>query len=181
MSSQTRKKTVLITGCSAEGIGHALALAFHAAGDFHVFATARDVSKMSTLRDLENVTLLTLDVGKPADVANAVAVVRAHTGGDGTLDVLLNNAGVAQGYPILDHDIADARELFDANLWGGVALTQAFAPMLVRCGGVVANNCSLVKWLEPAWQGQLPLPEADGACTLQRRLRVNLALVTDWR
>ena len=55
-------KTVLITGCSAGGIGSALAEVFQKRG-IHNFATARDLSKMSHLQTLSHVTLLKLDPG----------------------------------------------------------------------------------------------------------------------
>ena len=45
------KRTVLITGCSEGGMGAALAVAFHKAG-LHVYATARELSKMAGLASL---------------------------------------------------------------------------------------------------------------------------------
>ncbi|KAL1647096.1 hypothetical protein SLS58_002867 [Diplodia intermedia] len=135
------KQTVLITGCSAGGIGHALALAFHARG-LHVFATARNPSKMSsTLLDLPYITPLALDVCSAASVAAAVEAVRERTGG--TLDYLVNNAGALYVTPVLDGDLDRARRLFDVNFWGVAAVTQAFAGMLVRARGCVVNLSSL--------------------------------------
>ena len=52
--------SVLITDCSADSIGCALAYAFQERG-MHVFAAARDLSKLSYLQTLSQVTLLTLD------------------------------------------------------------------------------------------------------------------------
>ncbi|PSN72110.1 hypothetical protein BS50DRAFT_657926 [Corynespora cassiicola Philippines] len=54
-------QTVLITGCSDGGIGSILALTFQQCG-LHVFATARDTTKMRKLKDLFNVTLLLFDI-----------------------------------------------------------------------------------------------------------------------
>ena len=66
------RKSVLITGCSAGGIGGALADAFHAKG-YHVFATARNPSKISpSLSSAENVTVLKLDVLSTESIAAAV-------------------------------------------------------------------------------------------------------------
>lgn len=77
------RKTVLITGCSGGGIGSALATTFQLRG-FHVFATARDLSRMDHLKDLPHVTLLKLDVTNNGDIKAAVKAVAEHTGCDGT-------------------------------------------------------------------------------------------------
>lgn len=83
-------KSVLITGCSDGGIGGALALVFQKHG-YHVFATARNLSKMRALATLPNVTLLTLDVMNNTHILSAVDAVTKETGG--TLDYLINNSG----------------------------------------------------------------------------------------
>ncbi|ROV94220.1 hypothetical protein VSDG_05685 [Cytospora chrysosperma] len=60
--SPTQTKSILITGCSAEGIGAAMALVLARRGH-HVFATARDTTKVpDALSSLANVTVLPLDV-----------------------------------------------------------------------------------------------------------------------
>ncbi|KKY27177.1 putative short-chain dehydrogenase [Diplodia seriata] len=153
MSSPPRKQTVLITGCSADGIGHALALAFHARG-LHVFATARNPSKMSSaLLSLPHVTPLALDVCSAASVGAAVDAVRAHTGGAGSLDYLVNNAGALYVAPVLDGDLDRARALFDVNFWGVVATTKAFAGLLVEARGCVVNLSSLAAVMYAPYYG----------------------------
>lgn len=69
----TTKKTVLITGCSAGGMGAALAQAFHKSG-LHVIATARNPTKMAELAAL-GIETLTLDVLDEASIAAAVSKV----------------------------------------------------------------------------------------------------------
>jgi 1-acylglycerone phosphate reductase len=85
-------KSVLITGCSKGGIGDALAQEFHSKG-LHVFATARDLSKVKHLKAL-GLTTLKLDVTSAESIKNAVAEVEAVTGGK--LDFLVNNAGMGK-------------------------------------------------------------------------------------
>ncbi|KAI1875381.1 hypothetical protein JX265_004439 [Neoarthrinium moseri] len=130
-------QTVLITGCSDGGIGSALALIFPQRG-FHVFATARDVSKMSKLNCLSNVTLLTLDVVKSDHMKVVVETVSQQTGG--TLNCFISNAGRNHFIPDLDENLDQVKELFDINLWGPIALTQAFAPLLIKAGGTYAAS-----------------------------------------
>ena len=65
-------KRILITGCSANGIGAALALALARKGH-HIFATARNLSKIPvSLVSLSNVTPVQLDVTSPESITEAV-------------------------------------------------------------------------------------------------------------
>ncbi|KAK9423447.1 hypothetical protein SUNI508_14027 [Seiridium unicorne] len=143
-------ESVLITGCSDGGIGSALAIVFQQRG-FHVFATARDTSKMSNLSGLHNVTLLTLDVVKAADVKAVVEVVTKQTGG--TLNYLVNNAGRNHFMPILDESIDVVKSLFDTNFFGPIAITQAFAPLLITSKGAAVYITSISGYLNIPYMG----------------------------
>ncbi|KAI9044721.1 putative hydroxybutyrate dehydrogenase [Aspergillus affinis] len=167
--------TVLITGCSDHGIGSALALTFHSKG-YQVFATARDTSKMTNLWGLEHVTLLTLDVRDTSQIKRAVESVRAYltdpatttdTGpgtGEGVetrkLTYLINNAGRNHFMPILDEDLDQARELFETNVWGAVAVTKAFMPLMIDAkrpgggeAGAVVFTTSIAGYLNVPYMG----------------------------
>ncbi|KAK8009348.1 hypothetical protein PG991_011899 [Apiospora marii] len=134
------RKSVLITGCSAGGIGAGLAEAFAQKG-YHVFATLRTPSKLpAQLANAPHVTVLTLDVLSTESIAAAVASVRGATGG--RLDVLVNNSGQNFVMPALDTDIDAARRLFDVNFFAPLAVLQAFAPLLVKARGCVVNQSS---------------------------------------
>ena len=75
----TSLKSVLITGCSAGGIGPALAQVFQEKG-YHVFATARNPSKIpSALSSAANVTVLKLDVLSSESIAAAAESVSLET------------------------------------------------------------------------------------------------------
>ncbi|KAI0021271.1 putative hydroxybutyrate dehydrogenase [Xylariomycetidae sp. FL0641] len=144
------KETVLITGCSDGGIGPELALLFQQRG-FHVFATARDLAKMSALQDLPDVTLLTLDVTKSAHIKAAVEAVTKHTGG--TLNYLINNAGRNHFMPILDEDLDAVRNLFEINFFGPIAIVQAFSPLLIKAKGMAVYISSVSGYLNIAYMG----------------------------
>ncbi|KAI1163093.1 hypothetical protein F5B18DRAFT_672638 [Nemania serpens] len=146
------RKTVLITGCSDGGIGSALAATFQQ-HDFHVFATARDPSKMRDLEGLPNVTFLTLDIVKPDHIKAAVEAVTKHTGGKGTLDYLVSNAGRNHFMPILDEDLDTVRGLFEINFFGPIALTQAFAPLLREAKGLAVYIASTSGYLNIPYMG----------------------------
>lgn len=146
----TTKKSVLITGTSAGGIGAALAQSFHDRG-FLVFATARDTNKLpAELLARTDVESLALDVTEPASIAHAVKAVRARTAGAG-LDVLVNNSGVGLVAAGLDMDIDAGKRLFDVNFWAPLAMMQAFAPLLVQAKGTVVNISSVVERTHIPW------------------------------
>jgi 1-acylglycerone phosphate reductase len=90
-SKMSKQKSALITGCSAGGLGDALAQAFHREG-VRVFATARSVSKIRHLEEM-GMVVLELDVTDRESVARAVSAVKATSG---ALDILVNNAGVGE-------------------------------------------------------------------------------------
>ncbi|KIW91794.1 uncharacterized protein Z519_07764 [Cladophialophora bantiana CBS 173.52] len=128
------RKTVLITGCSAHGLGHALAIAFHRAG-LRVFASARNPDKMAELQAL-GIECLRLDVLDEESIKLCVETVRGLTRRDGEvegrLDCLVNNAGGGYNMPVADISIPEAKALFDLNVWSCIAVTQAFLPLLIN-------------------------------------------------
>ena len=79
---------MLITGCSAGGIGNELVQSFHRRG-LRIFATARNLSKIQHLKEI-GMEVLELDVTDSGSLKSAVEHVKASTGG--TLDILVNNA-----------------------------------------------------------------------------------------
>ncbi|KAK9320927.1 hypothetical protein V1517DRAFT_340297 [Lipomyces orientalis] len=164
-------KSVLITGCSDGGIGSALALAFQKRG-LHVFATARTISKMSRLDGLPCVTLVTLDVTNYASITSAVEIVKSATGG--TLDYLVNNSGVGYVMPTLDVDIEEAKRVFDVNVWGLLAVTQAFAPLVIATNGSIVNISSVGGLLYPPWLSVYTASKS-AVTTISETLRLEMA------
>lgn len=158
------KKTVLITGCSTGGIGWAMAKNFHQRG-FYVFATARNLSKTAELAELSDIEVLELDVTVPKTIAQCKKIVAERTGG--SLDVLVNNAGVEFNSPLLDTDIAEAKRLYDVNVGGPLAMVQAFVPLLIEARGVVFNQSSIDGALNMVWAGK---------CSVGQRLQLSLSL-----
>ncbi|CAH0046879.1 unnamed protein product [Clonostachys solani] len=134
------QKSCLVTGCSAGGVGAALAEAFMNKG-YHVFATARSPSKIpESLHNAPNVTVLTLDVTSAESITSALESVRQRTK---VLHVLINNAGLGLTSPGLDQSIEEAKKLFDLNFFSVLAMMQAFSTMLVEANGCVVNNSSV--------------------------------------
>lgn len=160
MASTKMKKTVLITGCSNGGIGWAMAKSFRNRG-YLVFATVRDTSKATDLAQLPEIEVLELDVTDSQTISRCRDTVTKRT--NGRLDVLVNNAGIEVQSPLLDVDIAAAKQLYDVNVWGPLAMTQAFAPLLIKARGVVFNQSSIDAVLSMAWAGIFASSKAAGA------------------
>jgi NAD(P)-dependent dehydrogenase (short-subunit alcohol dehydrogenase family) len=116
-------KTVLITGAGS-GFGRGAALALAARGH-HVIATTETAAQAEALRsDAPALQVEVLDITTP-DVAKAAAW---------DVDVLLNNAGAGQTGPMADVPIEVVRRVFDVNVFGTLAITQAVLPRMVAKG-----------------------------------------------
>jgi len=121
---------VLITGCSAGGIGAALAQQFHSQGHL-VFATSRTLQSMEHLQALGMKTMV-LDVTDRDAIRNVKAHIADETGGK--LDILINNAGQAYTVAATDFDMSEVRAHFEVNLFAAMTMVQEFVPLLIASG-----------------------------------------------
>ena len=122
-------RAVLITG-SNRGIGRALVDEALRRGARRVYAGTRE----SWTHPDPRVTPLSLDVTSAADIQAAVEAVDS-------LDVLVNNAGIALYDDLTDRSVIERH--LAVNLFGPYAVTQAFLPQLTQSGGAIVNNLSL--------------------------------------
>lgn len=144
-------KSILVTGCSAGGLGDAIALALAKRGH-HVFATARNPSKIpNTISCLEQVTVLSLDVTSPSSIAAAVRAVGASGQG---LDILINNAGIGYAMPVLDIDVDQAKQVYETNVWGVLRTIQAFSPLIIASHGRIISISSVGPLVHTPWIGK---------------------------
>tara|TARA_R110001592_G_scaffold337300_1_gene623724 strand:- start:343209 stop:344087 length:879 start_codon:yes stop_codon:yes gene_type:complete len=125
---------VLITG-SSSGFGQAGALAFARRGD-RVYATVRSEERGAPLRELaqqEKLDLHTriLDVTRPATFAPLIADIAAEAG---SLDVLVNNAGIIHPGAWEDLPEAAIREVMETNFFGPTLLARAALPQMRKQG-----------------------------------------------
>ncbi|KAJ7641532.1 NAD-P-binding protein [Roridomyces roridus] len=130
MSNSSKARTVLITGCSAGGIGHALAIEFRTKG-FRVFATARRLESMQDL-SARGIEIYKLDVTDFDAIRKMREEISTKTGG--TLDVLVNNAGQAYPVAITDMELNSIREIFEVNLFAPMVLVKEFSNLLIAAG-----------------------------------------------
>ena len=154
--------TVLITGAST-GIGAACAIRLAAAG-MHVYAGVREDAAGAALR-AHNAALITplhIDVTDADSIAAAVATLDAQLG-DAGLNGLINNAGIAIGGPLEVLPMNEIRRQFDVNVFGALAVTQAFLPQLRRARGRIVNMGSIA--------GRIALPFLGPYCMSKSALR----------
>lgn len=125
---------VLVTGANG-GLGTHFVHQALERGASKVYAAARSPRQWDDGR----IVPLELDVTSADSVAGAAAIADDVT-------VLVNNAGAANGSSVLG-DLSAARELFETNFWGALAVADAFAPALRSSGGTLLNVLSVLSWL----------------------------------
>lgn len=120
----------MITG-AARGLGLEIARAALAAGEQVALAARRPESLPEEVRDHENVLAVRLDVTDEAQVNSAVAEVVERFG---AIDVLVNNAGRGLLGALEEITEAEARSLFDVNVFGLISITRAVLPVMRAAG-----------------------------------------------
>jgi NAD(P)-dependent dehydrogenase (short-subunit alcohol dehydrogenase family) len=126
---------VLVTGANG-GLGTEFVRQAVARGAGRVYATAR---KPRTWDD-DRVVPLALDVTEPASVAAAAAAA-----GDTT--IVINNAGVGARGSLLATPLEQVRAVYETNVFGPLAVAQAFAPVLEKNGGgALVDIHSALSW-----------------------------------
>jgi NAD(P)-dependent dehydrogenase (short-subunit alcohol dehydrogenase family) len=129
MTTNDPKPAVLITGVSS-GIGRAIAEDLLARG-YLVLGSVRRAEDAEDLKAHwpKDFIPLVFDVTDAEALPAVVKQVEATLGGRG-LKALVNNAGIFQGGPLMHQPLAEIRKAFDVNVFGLLAVTQAFLPLL---------------------------------------------------
>ncbi|MFB4289914.1 SDR family oxidoreductase [Nonomuraea sp. ATR24] len=126
-----------MTGAST-GIGAASARELARRG-FHVLAGVRRDQDADALR-APGIEPVILDITRPGHIAGLAARVGSRAG---ALRALVNNAAVSVNAPVEALPLEEWRRLFEVNLFGHVAVTQALLPALLRHSGRVVNVSSV--------------------------------------
>jgi NAD(P)-dependent dehydrogenase (short-subunit alcohol dehydrogenase family) len=140
MTDSFTDKVALVTGGST-GIGAATALTLARRGA-RVIVTGRHAATLdeSAARH-ENITPLVVDIAKPEDVAAGLDAVKRRFG---RLDVLVNNAGVAEIAPLAGATAAHVRRIWQTNVEGLIETTRLALPLLRQSKGTILNVASTI-------------------------------------
>jgi NAD(P)-dependent dehydrogenase (short-subunit alcohol dehydrogenase family) len=133
------KKTAIVTGAQ-QGIGAGLVDGFLKQG-YNVVGTSRNVSQ--SLSASPSLVLVDGDIGKHETAGKAVDAAIKHFG---TIDVLVNNAGIFRTKPFTDFTTEDFNALVSTNLFGFLYITQLTVKQMLKqkSGNVVTISASLV-------------------------------------
>jgi NAD(P)-dependent dehydrogenase (short-subunit alcohol dehydrogenase family) len=147
-------KSVFITGAST-GIGHATAIHLSKNG-FLVLAGVRktvDADRL-TKEGGDNVVPVPIDVTDDESIQAALDLARPRLAARG-LDGLVNNAGIGISGPVEYVTKADMLRKFEVNLFGQIAVTQAFLPLVRQARGRIVNMGSVGSHISMPFGGVL--------------------------
>jgi NAD(P)-dependent dehydrogenase (short-subunit alcohol dehydrogenase family) len=138
-------RKAIVTG-AAHGIGRAIAmrLVFEGChvGIFDQDAATARTTAAAIARNDRIVRVVAGSVASKTDVEEGVAVLTAELG---TIDILINNAGILRSGKLLEMTETDWSDIFRVNVDGVFHVTRAFVPgMVARRSGVVVN---LTSWM----------------------------------
>ncbi|KAI0479385.1 hypothetical protein GGR56DRAFT_634749 [Xylariaceae sp. FL0804] len=163
-------RTTRPCSCTPGGIGHGLCLEYHRRG-LYVIATARRAEVLADMAE-KGMSTLALDVTNAESIKTCQEQVAQITGGK--LDILVNNAGRTHTQPATDVDLDDARATFETNVFGIMAMVQAFVGQLIAARGLVINISSLSA-LTPYLFGSVYCASKAAVMAYSRTLRFELA------
>jgi len=165
------KKTAIITGASG-GIGAGLVEGFLEEG-YNVVATSRDASRKLTISG--SLILLDGDIGKQQTAADAVEAAISNFG---TIDVLVNNAGIFLTKPFTDFTTEDFDALVSTNLYGFFYITQRIVREMLKqknSGCVVSITAALADRPIAGENGSISMITKGGLNSATQNLAIEYA------
>jgi NADP-dependent 3-hydroxy acid dehydrogenase YdfG len=170
------KRTILITGATS-GFGKAIAEKFAQNGDSLIITGRRKELLINVAKDLittYNIEVLPLcfDVRKPEEVKNAIESLQDKWK---SIDVLVNNAGLAVGlHPIHEGVIDDWERMIDTNVKGLLYITRAVSPLMVERKQGHIINIGSVAGKEVYANGNVYCASKFAVDAINRSMRIDL-------
>jgi NAD(P)-dependent dehydrogenase (short-subunit alcohol dehydrogenase family) len=166
----SNRKTAIITGASG-GIGAGLVDAFLKEG-YDVVATSLHTSRLLTASP--SLVLVDGDIGKQETAAK---VVESAISNFGTIDVLVNNAGIFLTKPFIEFTIEDFNALVSTNLLGFLYMTQFTVKQMLkqRSGNIVSITAALADQPIAGENASVSMITKGGLNTVTRSLAIEYA------
>jgi NAD(P)-dependent dehydrogenase (short-subunit alcohol dehydrogenase family) len=164
------KKTAIVTGAQ-QGIGAGLVEGFLKAG-YSVVATSLHAT--ASLTPSPSLVLVDGDIGKQETADKAVEAAIKHFG---TIDVLVNNAGIFRIKPFTDFTTDDFNALASTNLLGFLYITQLTVKQMLKqkSGNVVTMSASLVDQPFAGEKASVSMMTKGGLNAVTRSLAIEYA------
>jgi NAD(P)-dependent dehydrogenase (short-subunit alcohol dehydrogenase family) len=168
-----KQRTVVVTGAS-RGIGAAVAKLFLDRG-YNVVGTSRSISRNSELPRSDRLALVDGDIGL---ASTAEEIVDTAVKRFGSVDALVNNAGIFFPKPFTHYTAEDFQAHSSTNLEGFVYTTQRAVKQMLsqKTGGsVVSITASLADHPQAAFTASVPMITKGGINAISRSLAMEYA------
>ncbi|KAK7550194.1 hypothetical protein BKA81DRAFT_387709 [Phyllosticta paracitricarpa] len=163
------KEIVVVTGGS-DGIGKHIVLFLAERG---IKVAVFDIQPM-TYASPPSVKYYNCDLSSAASISDAVNAVRADLGNP---TVLINNAGICYGEPLLSASLAHVRKTFEVNVFAHHQLAAHLVPSMVAANhGMIVNVASQAAWLAAPRMGDYAASKA-AALAMHEALAAELATI----
>jgi len=169
----TQSRTVIVTGAS-QGIGAGVANLFLERG-YNVVANSRRISKQNELLRSDKLVPIDGDIAQPATADKLVATALERFG---SIDALVNNAGIFFTKPFVEYTAEDFRALAATNLDGFLHISQRVMKELLaqkRGGSVVNVTASIADHPRPNLTASVPMITKGGLNAITRSLALEYA------
>jgi NAD(P)-dependent dehydrogenase (short-subunit alcohol dehydrogenase family) len=169
----SKQKTVIVTGAS-QGIGAGIVQSFLDRG-YNVVANSRNIRKSNTFIESDHLSLVDGSIG---DSAIASKIVETAVQKFGSIDALVNNAGIFFTRPFADYTAEDFKALSSTNLEGFIYVTQAVVKQMLaqKSGGsVITITASLADNPITGITASVPMITKGGLETVTQSLAMEYA------
>jgi NAD(P)-dependent dehydrogenase (short-subunit alcohol dehydrogenase family) len=166
-------KTVLVTGGS-QGIGAGVVRAFLNRG-YSVVANSRNITRSHSFEETDRLALLDGNIAEAKTAENIVEVAMSRFG---SIDALINNAGIFFSKPFLEYTIEDLRTLTSVNIEGFLFITQLAIKQMIaqNAGGSIVNiTATAVEHPIAGLNASIPMITKGGLEAVTRSLAMEYA------
>jgi NAD(P)-dependent dehydrogenase (short-subunit alcohol dehydrogenase family) len=168
-----KQKTIIVTGGS-QGIGAAIVGAFLDRG-YNVVATSRHITHSKELPASPKLALVDGDIGQMATATNVTETALHQFG---SIDALVNNAGIFFTKPFIDYTADDFKQLVSTNLEGFIYITQLVVKQMLAQkwgGSIVSMTASLLYNPILGVNAAFPMMTKGGIDAMTRHLAIEYA------